>query len=38
MDERDKKLDRLLRESFPEIEVSGDFTLQLWRKLIGPRP
>ena len=28
------KLDRLLREAFPALEVSPDFTLELWRGLM----
>ena len=28
------RLDQLLREAFPTVEVSSDFTLQLWRKLM----
>ena len=28
------KLDRLLREAFPVVEVSPDFTLKLWRGLM----
>ena len=28
------KLDQLLRDAFPTIEVSPDFTLQLWRRLM----
>ena len=38
MDKRDQKLDRLLGEAFPEVGVSRDFTLQMWRRLIQPRP
>ncbi len=35
MDERsDGKLDRLLREAYPAVEVSPDFTLRLWRRLM----
>ena len=30
----DEKLDRLLREAFPAVEVSPDFTLRLWRGLM----
>ncbi len=29
-----EKLDRLLRQAFPAVEVSPDFTLRLWRKLM----
>ena len=28
------KLDQLLRDAFPAMEVSPDFTLQLWRRLM----
>lgn len=28
------ELDRLLREVYPTVEVSPDFTLRLWRKLM----
>ena len=28
------KLDQLLRDAFPTMEVSSDFTLQLWRRLM----
>jgi len=31
----DDKLDRLLREAYPSVELSPDFTLRLWRKLMG---
>ncbi len=36
----DEKLDRLLRQAYPAAEVSPDFTLRLWRKLMkgSPRP
>jgi len=30
----DEKLDRLLRQAYPPVEVSPDFTLRLWRKLM----
>lgn len=30
----DDKLDRLLKEAFPAAEVSPDFTLRLWHKLM----
>lgn len=30
----DDKLDRLLKEAYPAVEVSPDFTLRLWRKLM----
>lgn len=32
--ESGNKLDRLLREAFPTVEVSPDFTLRLWRRLM----
>ncbi len=31
----DEKLDWLLREAFPAVEVSPDFTLRLWRRLMN---
>ena len=31
-------LDRLLKEAYPAMEVSPDFTLRLWRKLTGRPP
>ena len=35
----DKDLDRLLRGAYPAVEVSSDFTLRLWRRLMkGPFP
>ena len=30
----DKELDRLLRGAYPAVEVSSDFTLRLWRRLM----
>lgn len=30
----DQELDRLLKEAYAPVEVSSDFTLQLWRRLI----
>lgn len=30
----DRELDRLLKESYAPVEVSSDFTLRLWRRLI----
>ena len=30
----DRELDRLLKETYAPVEVSSDFTLQLWRRLI----
>jgi hypothetical protein len=30
----DEKLDRLLKEAYPALEVSPDFTLKLWRRLM----
>lgn len=30
----DKELDRLLKEAYTPVEVSSDFTLRLWRRLI----
>ncbi len=30
----DEKLDRLLKEAYPSLEVSPDFTLKLWRRLM----
>lgn len=30
----DEKLDRLLKEAYPALEVSTDFTLKLWRRLM----
>ncbi len=30
----ERKLDRLLREAYPAVEVSPDFTLRLWRRLM----
>ena len=30
----DDKLDWLLRKAYPTVEVSPDFTLRLWRRLI----
>jgi hypothetical protein len=32
----EERLDRLLKEAFPRVEVSADFTLRLWRKLMKP--
>lgn len=29
-----EKLNRLLREAYPSVEVSPDFTLRLWRRLM----
>ena len=37
MTESSDKLDRLLRQSYPAVEVSSDFTLRLWRKLMKQR-
>ncbi len=36
MEERlpDEKLDRLLQQAYPTVEVSPDFTLRLWRRLM----
>lgn len=34
MNDVDRILDRLLREAHPAVEVSNDFTLRLWRKLL----
>ena len=34
MTDADKKLDRLLRGAYPAVEVSPDFKLRLWRKLM----
>ena len=31
----DDQLDRLLKEAYGPVEVSSDFTLRLWRRLIG---
>lgn len=31
----DHELDRLLKEAYAPVEVSSDFTLRLWRRLIG---
>lgn len=31
----DRELDRLLKEAYGSVEVSSDFTLRLWRRLIG---
>jgi|GEM_PF-2331884 len=33
-DQSQDKLDRLLKEAFPFVEVSPDFTLRLWRRLM----
>lgn len=33
-DPQDEKLNRLLREAFPAVGVSPDFTLRLWRRLM----
>ena len=33
-DQSDDKLDRLLRGAFPTVEVSPDFTLRLWHRLM----
>ena len=33
-EDADQKLNQLLQEAYPTVEVSSDFTLQLWRKLI----
>lgn len=30
----DQELDRLLKEAYAPVEVSSDFTLRLWRRLI----
>lgn len=30
----DEKLDRLLKEAYPALQVSPDFTLRLWRRLM----
>ena len=32
----DRKLDQMLKNAYPVVEVSPDFTLQLWRRLIAP--
>jgi hypothetical protein len=37
-DESDKALDRLLKEAYPEVEVSADFMFRLWRRILGPVP
>ena len=34
VDRSNEKLDRLLREAFPIVAVSPDFTLRLWRRLM----
>ena len=34
MDHSDERLNRLLRQAFPPVEVSPDFTLRLWHKLV----
>lgn len=34
----DHRLDRLLREAYPRVEVSSDFTLRLWRRLMNQIP
>lgn len=34
----DRELDRLLREAYAPVEVSSDFTLRLWRRLIQRPP
>ncbi len=31
----EEKLNRLMRQAFPAVSVSPDFTLRLWRKLMG---
>ncbi len=31
-----RKLDQMLKSAYPAVEVSPDFTLQLWRRLIAP--
>jgi len=33
-DSQDKRLRRLLKEAYPSVEVSPDFTLQLWKRLM----
>lgn len=32
------ELNRLLKQSYPAVEVSPDFTLRLWRKLMKGTP
>ena len=32
---KDERLDRLLKEAYPTVEVSDDFTLRLWRRLMN---
>ncbi|MCM8812168.1 MAG: hypothetical protein NC910_03845 [Candidatus Omnitrophica bacterium] len=34
----DQKLDRLLKEAYPPVEVSPDFTFRLWRSLLSQSP
>ena len=31
----EEKLDRLLRGAYPTVSVSPDFTLRLWKRLMG---
>ena len=34
----DDELNRLLKQAYPAVEVSPDFTLRLWRKLMKGTP
>ena len=34
----DSDLNRLLKQAYPAVEISSDFTLRLWRKLMQGTP